>query len=171
MADAAALLALTGVRRGELLALRWRDVDERLGQITVAFALCDGGPGVGIICKETKRADWREVPLNRAASAALARQRDRSEAAPAEAFIFGELGDRRRPVRPDDLTQRWQACRGVSPITLQHLRHFAATSMLDAGESFRTVADVLGNSEATLRLHYDGRTDVGKRQAVEAIDF
>ncbi len=38
--------------------------------------------------------------------------------------------------------------------------------MLDAGESYRTVADILGNSEATLRLHYDGRTDVGKRKAI-----
>src|SRR3546814_20311438 len=34
--------------------------------------------------------------------------------------------------------------------------------MLDAGESYRTVADILGNSEATLRLHYDGRNDTGK---------
>jgi hypothetical protein len=36
--------------------------------------------------------------------------------------------------------------------------------MLDAGESYRTVADVLGNSENTLRLHYDARTDVDKRE-------
>ena len=36
--------------------------------------------------------------------------------------------------------------------------------MLDAGESYRTVADILGNSEATLRLHYDGRTGIEKRK-------
>ena len=52
-----------------------------------------------------------------------------------------------------------------------HLRHFAATTMLDAGESYRTVATILGNSEATLRLHYDGRTDVGKRKAVEVLEL
>ena len=46
-----------------------------------------------------------------------------------------------------------------------------ATTMLDAGESYRTVADILGNSENTLRLHYDGRTDVGKRRAIEALAF
>jgi hypothetical protein len=28
------------------------------------------------------------------------------------------------------------------------------------------VADILGNSEATLRLHYDGRTGIEKRKAV-----
>src|SRR3546814_13058306 len=57
---------------------------------------------------------------------------------------------------------RWAAARGKSRITLQHLRHYAATAMLDAGESYRTVADILGNSEATLRLHYEGRNDTGK---------
>jgi len=62
---------------------------------------------------------------------------------------------------PDALSNRWAAARGTSELTLQHLRHLAATAMLDAGESYRTVTDILGNSESTLRLHYDGRTDVG----------
>ena len=56
-------------------------------------------------------------------------------------------------------------------VTLGHLRHYAATAMLNAGESYRTVADILGNSESTLRLHYDGRTDVGKRKAIAALEL
>ena len=75
------------------------------------------------------------------------------------------------PVRADRLTKVLRAVRGPSPITLQDLRHFAATAMLDAGESYRTVADILGNSENTLRLHYDGRTDVGKRRAISALEI
>ncbi len=75
------------------------------------------------------------------------------------------------PMRPDDFTNRWAAARGSSPITLLHLRHYTATAMLDAGQSCRTVADILGNSEATLRLHYDGRTDVGKRKAITALEL
>jgi hypothetical protein len=43
--------------------------------------------------------------------------------------------------------------------------------MLNAGKSYRTVADILGNSESTLRLHYDGRTDVGKREAIAALEL
>ena len=43
--------------------------------------------------------------------------------------------------------------------------------MEDAGESYRTVADILGNSEATLRLHYDGRTNVEKRKAVAVLEL
>ncbi len=43
--------------------------------------------------------------------------------------------------------------------------------MLDAGEDYRTVADILGNSETTLRLHYDGRTNVDKRRAIASVEF
>jgi integrase len=74
-------------------------------------------------------------------------------------------------MRPDAVSNRWAAARGASEVNLQHLRHFAATAMLDAGESYRTVADILGNSESTLRLHYDGRTDIGKRKAIQALEF
>jgi hypothetical protein len=61
--------------------------------------------------------------------------------------------------------------RGSSPVTLPHLRHYAPMAMLDAGESFRTVADILGNSESALRFHYDGRTEVGKRRAISALEL
>ena len=47
----------------------------------------------------------------------------------------------------------------------------SATAMLDAGESYRTVAEILGNSEATLRLHYDGRTGIEKRKAITALEL
>jgi hypothetical protein len=43
--------------------------------------------------------------------------------------------------------------------------------MPDAGESYCTVADILGNSESTLWLHYDGRTDVGKRKAIVPLEL
>ena len=29
----------------------------------VAFAIADGGPGVGLVRKPTKESDWRGVPL------------------------------------------------------------------------------------------------------------
>ena len=48
-------------------------------------------------------------------------------------------------------------------MIFQHLRHYVVTTMLDARVPYRTVADLLGNSEVTLRLHYEGRSDTGKR--------
>ncbi len=173
LADAAIILASTGLRRGELLGLKWRDVDERSGELHVAFAISDGGPGIGIVRRSTKRADWRDLPLTDSALEAIRRQKDRVVSLVGhsdEFFVFPSPFQSDQPMRPDDLTERWAKARGASSITLQQLRHFAATAMLDAGESYRTVAELLGNSESTLRLHYDGRTDVGKRKAIAALE-
>ena len=176
LGDAATILASTGMRRGELLGLQWNEIDLRADEIHVGFAITDGGPGVGLIRKATKRSDWRDVPLTGSAVAAFEAQRVRlverlsRQLEPGD-YVFPSVASGNLPLRPETLTGRWAASRGTSPITLLHLRHFAATSMLDAGESYRTVADILGKGEATLRLHYDGRTDAGKRKAIEALEL
>jgi integrase len=95
------------------------------------------------------------VPLTDAATLALTKQLDRyherfSKEPPRKAYVFGGVPDPVHPMRPDALSRRWVAARGASNMTLLDLRHFVATTMLDAGESYRTVADILGNSEATL---------------------
>src|SRR3546814_15822093 len=77
MADAVTVLVSTGMRRGELLALRWSDVDFKKDEVNVSAAITDGGRGVGILRKATKRADWRDVPLTRGAVDALRRQEKR----------------------------------------------------------------------------------------------
>jgi integrase len=176
LADAATILASTGMRRGEFLALRWADIALDRAEVHVAAAISDGGPGIGLLRRPTKRADWRDVPLTGAAAEAFKRQSERRRIVPGgepdpEEYAFPAGVDGREPMRPDNLTMRWLNARGASPVTMLHLRHYAATAMLDAGESYRTVADILGNSEATLRLHYDGRTDVGKRKAISALEL
>ena len=174
MADMATIAASTGMRPGELLGLQWEDLGEG-GEVHIAHAIVDGGKGVGVSRQPTKRADWRDVPLTEAAQAAFERQRARrseiSGTVRRDEYIFPGGADGVVPLRPDRLSDRWLSVRGDSPITLLALRHYAATRMLDAGVSYRTVADLLGNSENTLRLHYDGRTDVGKRNAIAALEL
>src|SRR5262249_39053401 len=152
----------------ELLGLWWKHVNLIGAEVHVAWAITDGGPGVRVVRKPTKRADWRDVPLTDAAGVAFraqwARRCELLHAEPsADSYVFAGGIDAALPMRPERLQNRWIAARGSSQVTLGHLRHYAATAMLNAGESYRTVADILGNSESTLRLHYDGRTDVGKR--------
>jgi integrase len=175
LADAVTILVSTGMRRGELVALRWADVDFERQEVHVSAAVSDGGPGVGIVRMPTKTSDWRDVPLTKAAVVAFGRQHQRRRALVgddvAQHYAFPGDIDGSVPTRPDSLTDRWTEHRGSSKVTLQQLRHFAATTMLDAGESYRTVADILGNSESTLRLHYDARSDVGKRKAIAALEL
>jgi integrase len=176
LADAVTVLASTGMRLGELLGLSWKDLSLNRAEVHVAWAITDGGPGVGVVRKPTKRADWRDVPLTDSAVAALRSQWDRQcellRAEPiGDSYVFPGGIDPAVPMRPERLQGRWIAARRSSRVTLGHFRHYAATAMLNAGESYRTVADILGNSESTLRLHYDGRTDVGKRKAIAALEL
>lgn len=176
IADLAIVLASTGMRTGELLGLRWADVDLAAAEVHVAAAITDGGPGVGVVRKSTKRSDWRDVPFTTAAVTALQRQLERMQtsldrAPQRTAYVFGAASDPTNPLRPDALSRRWATARGKSPVTLLDLRHYVANAMLDAGESYRTVADILGNSETTLRLHYDGRTGIEKRKAISALEL
>ncbi len=175
-ADAVTVLASTGMRKAELLGLQWADVDLQNAEVHVAAAITDAGPGLRILRKATKRSDWRDVPLTKQALAALRRQRKRAHErwgreVSATDYVFAHPIGSTTPHRPDSFTDRWMAIRGDTSVTLLQLRHFAATAMLDAGESYRTVADILGNSENTLRLHYDGRTDIGKRRAITALEL
>ena len=53
----------TGVRKESCLLFASRDVDSKAQEMHVAFAIADGGPGVGFVRKPTKESDWRGVPL------------------------------------------------------------------------------------------------------------
>lgn len=176
IADAAVILAGTGMRMGELLGLQWSNVHLGQRQVNVSWAITDGGPGVGVLRKETKRSDWRDVPLTSGSIAAFRRQAERCTAGfgvtPSPGFyVFPGRTGPDMPHRPDTFGDRFADARGADTTTFLHLRHYAATSMLDAGEDYRTVADILGNSETTLRLHYDGRTNIDKRRAISALEF
>jgi integrase len=80
IADAAIILAGTGMRMGELLGLQWADVHLGQRQVNVSWAITDGGPGVGVLRKATKRSDWRDVPLTSDAVAAFRRQAEQCSA-------------------------------------------------------------------------------------------
>jgi integrase len=175
LVDVLEIIKGTGMRKGELLALWIENLDMKNAEVHIAWAIEDGGPGVGTVRTPTKKADWRDVPMTKAVFAAFERQlerrrRVRGEAPAATDYVFPRNLEGTEPIRPDTLSDQLSEARGSSNVTFLDLRHYAATTMLDADVPYRTVADILGNSEATLRLHYDGRTDTGKRAAIDALD-
>ncbi len=58
------LSAHLGARRGEVCALQWADIDLRQGELTIRRALVDGGPGVGVVAKDTKTHQDRTVAIS-----------------------------------------------------------------------------------------------------------
>jgi integrase len=169
-------LATLGCRRGELLAICVEDVDLGEGVVTIRASLADGGPGVGIYRKATKRDDWRDVPLTPqmaevfkeffARRLELRRTFGHSSLDPG-GYAFSDDPDGAKWLRPDTTTQRWLAARGSNKVTFAMLRRYVATQLLDVTDGdYRTVASITGNSEETLRRWYDAGANMQKKKAV-----
>lgn len=165
-------LAAIGCRRSELLALRPEDVDFDVPMVTIRGAIGDGGPGVGIYYKNTKRSDWRDVPITDQVASALsevlvARRELLGEELDPGSYVFSDAADGSTCMRPDTMTHRWLAVRGPHNVTFAMLRRFVATELLDSTDGdYRTVASITGNSEETLRRWYDAGPNFAKKKAV-----
>lgn len=163
------LLAFTGMRRGELLTLRWRDVD--LDAATVAIRRSVGvvrnaGEGGEVREGSTKTGkSQRVIDIDPATVAVLKSwKRERGELALAlarpGALVFSTLeGEHLHPERfwrtfRNTLARcRKQLGEAAPPmITLHDLRHTHATPPLSVGEPVKTVSERLGHASITVML-------------------
>jgi integrase len=135
------LAATTGMRRGELVALRWRDVDFDAARVTVVQQLAKGGGTVTAGPTKTRRSR-RLISLDPGTVEAL--RQHRKQQLEGRLAIGGAYEDHGlvfcRPdghaLHPDRLTQMFrQHCKaaGLPYVRLQGLRHTHATLMLRAG--------------------------------------
>lgn len=153
--------ALTGMRRGELCALRWTDVhlDRRELDIARSVVIVAGG----LSEKATKNDRLRRVALDKVGLTLLKQHRRRVDGwarlaettIPDDAFVFSPEIDCSAPYRPDSVTGffiRLRDTLGFEDVRLHDLRHFTATQLIGAGVDVRTVAGRLGHSDPSLTL-------------------
>jgi integrase len=163
------ILALsTGLRRSELLALRWEDIGPDSLAVTATLARSAKG---GYERAEPKtRRSRRTIGLPAMARAALARQREASDGSP---WVFPDPVTG-RPVHPETATTAWRALAqrtGLSGVRLHDLRHTAATLALAAGVPVRDVADNLGHASPSITLNvYGHAVPEGARRVADAMD-
>jgi integrase len=144
------LVMVTGVRRAELLAMRWRRVDLAAGTMEVRRNWVDG------VEKDTKTHQMRRISLDPATIEVLREHHARYVAdmtrlgleVNAEAFLFSYQLERDRPANPSGVTHRYaRMCAGLSIDSHLHaLRHYSATELITAGVDIRTVAGRLGHA-------------------------
>jgi integrase len=176
-----ALGIATGLRRGELLALRWTDVDETAGTLTVARALARASAGGYAIAEPKSRRGHRTIALPALARDALRRQaemqtRERDAAGSVwqdrDGLIFADpIG---RLWHPETVTAAYRALvarSGIGRLRLHDLRHTNATLALSAGVPVRDVADALGHSSPSITLNVYGQSVAeGPRRVADAMD-
>jgi integrase len=181
LATAIALAALTGTRRGELVALRWSDVDLAIGRVRIARSLTVAGGQA--YEGATKTHAVRNVAVDDVGVEVLRRRWDYMQDLSARAesplvpdpYVLSYDAHGGRPVNPDTLTHRFGAlCRKKEaiaakraklddvrklalaarwPYRFHDLRHFSVTTLIAAGVDVRTVAERHGHAQATMTLN------------------
>jgi integrase len=157
------LAAATCARRGGLVAIRWGDIDLDAGELAIGRARAVGGPGVGIVEKDTKAHATRRIALDVGTVTELREHRRRAlERTMAlgvrladEAYVFAEDPEGRRVWRPDTASHRFVRISGralLDDVRFHDLRHFVATQMLAAGEDPKTVAGRPGHKRVATML-------------------
>ena len=149
------LAAVSGARRGELAALQWSDLADRLLTIDSAVHVVRTGDGQPTLHDAaTKTANIRTLALDDDTLAMI--ERLQVERGPYGPWMLG-LGP--ELVSPDRVGWWWKRARELSGIDvrwrLHDLRHWSATVAIGQGHDVRTVAGRLGhaNPAMTLRVY------------------
>jgi integrase len=153
------LAVLCGLRRGEIIALRWRNVDLAAAQLAVVESAEQTTAGVRI--KETKTGRARTVALSATVIAELRLHR-KEQAEELLKFGIRQSDDMFVAARPDgqliqprSLTHEWQkfvARHRLRRIRFHDLRHAHATHMLASGVHPKIASERLGHSSVGITL-------------------
>ncbi|MGO9956293.1 MAG: tyrosine-type recombinase/integrase [Solirubrobacteraceae bacterium] len=142
--------AYAGLRRGELVTLRWRDVDAGGRKLIVRRAL-SGQTEV----RSTKSRRAREVPLPDQAATALERLRQRRDFTGPDDYVFASRLGRR--LDPSALRRRFERARdaaGLEPLRFHDLRHTYGSLLVAGGIDLPSVKAAMGHSHITTTERY-----------------
>ena len=138
----------TGMRRGEILGLRWKDVDFVKGFVLIG---------------DSKSGKSRRIPMNALVFETLHEMNRKRE------FVF-ENPDTRTAVK-DVKTAFKGACRRaeIKGVRFHDLRHTAFTIMSDAGVDIVTISKIAGHSSIQMTIRYCHSTPENMKRAVDKL--
>lgn len=171
---------MTGARRGELVALRWQDVDLFRGRYSIrrSAAILDGEQ----IYKSPKSARSRRTEALPRSLVELLEQHRKEQARrydriglplpSQDAFVFDRLNG--EPWNANELSRRWTRFvrrANLPRIRWHDLRHAFASISHDAGESLHSISNALGHSSLQITSSiYVHTSDEGKSKRAARLD-
>lgn len=138
----------TGARRGEILSLRWADVDLNKGWA---------------VLQKTKNGDRRGIPIR---GKALDAMRDLYEHRQSDIFVFPNTTN----SGPFDIRRSWEKAikqAGIENFRFHDLRHTCASYLMMNGCSLGEIADVLGHKTLQMVKRYSHISDNHKSNVIE----
>jgi integrase len=169
------LTAMTGMRRGELLGLRWRDIDLGAGRLAVRRTLVL--VAYQVVESTPKGHVARTIDLDSKTVSALRAHRERQQADREEwgtDYHEGDLVAAREdgsPIHPDTFSRSFAILvrdAGLRPIRLHDLRHTHATLALKAGAPVNVVSERLGHASPAFTLKHYAHVLPGMQAAAAA---
>lgn len=153
-------LALSGLRRGEILALAWDSLDLEAGTVTIAAARIAVAGGSVTGATKTKSSE-RTLPLPPDLAAALKLEAERQKELrkqlgsrwPGSGLVI--VDDAGHPPHPDTLSKAWRealSAAGLPHVRLHDARHSCATLMHLDGVPAAVIAAWLGHTDARFTL-------------------
>ncbi len=156
----------TGLRRGELLGLKWQDIDWENGIITVRRQIARINGEITEAPLKTKNS-YRTVTISPQAVEVLKQQKEKTNSE----YVFpSPTGG---PISPDsvnNMLKRVLARAGIPKVRFHDLRHTFATVALQNGVDIKTVSGMLGHFSAGFTLDtYAHVTTAAQREAAETM--
>ena len=143
------VLAFSGLRLGEALALKWKSVNFETSRIQVTQTW-----SLGELTPPKTKMSKRRVPIMPVLEEVLAEHYERQGKPGKEAFLFSFDG--KQPLDPANVRKRFIEtldAAGLEHVTQHSLRHSYASLMLSVGTSVVGLQRTLGHASATMTLN------------------
>jgi integrase len=153
--DIIRLLMLTGARRGEVMAMRWDDIDFTGGSWNEPSST-------------TKQKKRHSIPLSAPVHQLLSEIADKQKK-PLGTYVFPSVG---RTGHVVDISRAWRqlcAAAGITGLRVHDLRHSFASELVSGGASLPLIGALLGHSNPRTTARYAHLFDDPQRAAVEKV--